>query len=254
MRFDDLGSLSAPNVSTPLPDINTFLAAANSPLYSSSSGSSSSMGPAADADSPTSVSGRVLSRLSSGGERLLEEALCLAQPPDNPMEDTQAGHLQTQLLALRRACAAPTASPSSAAAANPSNSSRTDSTSLQAPSLRGVANSSTEEAELVEQLEMAACQHCCAEGLGGGSMPRASVALARTRRRRILRLLRDTREARDALVASLRGGSAAQLLAQLSGTVAGLTCLDGVDGVEVCDVDGCVTVWSDTAQDDSESE
>lgn len=166
----------------------------------------------------------------------MEEALCLATAPDNPTEDSAPIELPRLDRRARIVSTSLTSNNSTLGRPAPA------ALRVNAPTPAHVPtnSSSTDEAEAIKQLEYAACQHCTAEAVGE-QMPRTSQVLARMRRRRILRLLCDTRETRDSLVATLKGSSAAQMLAQLSSTFANLTTLDGVD-VEVCDPDGCVTV------------
>jgi hypothetical protein len=283
-RYEDLESVPAPA----LPSLSTLLAAANSEHTPSLSALLHPFGPGIKQHAPALVSvgldhagwrdiqhgsagssqpGASPADLQDGSaaDNLMQEAFCLAAPPDNPAEDNgplQNSHLRQSLQrsTARPAAASeyPTSRSSSRAAGIGGNRTAVQSApavrftstgngtaSSTGPSSTAVARSSTGpgvSAESLEQLELAACQHNTVVTEGSmREMLNASDALARTRRRRLLRLLRSTREARDSLVTALQASSPAQVLAALNSSFAGLTSLDDIQ-VEVCDEQGCVLV------------
>jgi hypothetical protein len=284
-RYEDLDSLSAPA----LPSLSTLLSAANSE-HTSLSALLQPFGPGLHQQLPSLVtvglesagrtdiqygaagvaqSGVLASpvdlQVSGAADRVLEEAFCLAAPPDNPAEDNgplenyrlqqslqrstartaAASEYQTNSSSSRAGGIAGSRTAVQSAPAVRFTSSASGTASIAGTGSTAAARGSTARsisAKSLDQLELVACQHNTVVSEGSmRDMLSASEALARTRRRRLLRLLRNTREARDSLVTALQTSTPAQVLSALNSSFAGLSSLDNVH-VEVCDDQGCVLV------------
>lgn len=227
-RFEDLQSLSAPA----LPALDTLLTSAGS--------------------TPT-LTTQNNDIHSNSSERALQAAFCLATPPDNPADDnTILGQQPLASSARATATAAMTHSSSTSSNNNSSNSTQaarsTETTTPGAssgssrglpsrtPSSRNLLARGVEEAS---QLEVAACQHAAVDPSSSleEQLLRASGAVARLRRRKLLRLLRNTQDAGQDLLAALQQSDAGTLFSSIGSSFASLMSLEAA-GDDEDDYDG----------------
>lgn len=172
---------------------------------------------------------------SNSGERVLQEAFCLATPPDNPAEDN--GPLRQPLSSIGFTRSAASFSHSSSASSRSISSAgrvMRDAPSPGAGVLRRVPGRTPSNSDLArlaacaseggqaEQLPECAHAYAAAAGVNVEAV-QASEAVARKRRRKLLRLLRSTREARDNLVKQLQSSNAVKVLSSIGSSIAALT-------------------------------
>jgi hypothetical protein len=166
-----------------------------------------------------------MSRAGSAGERLVNEAFCLATPPDNPSETNRP---------LRQAPPS-TARLATSAVTSASRSSSGEGAGVRLGAARTQARAASGVLELEEllQLEGAAMtyQYACSRAISPHALYmrealQASAAVRRERRRVLMRLLRKSRAVTADGLSALQDSPPVQLLASIRASISTLASWD----------------------------
>lgn len=234
-RFGDIDALQAPAL-PPLEDLLTQQGAATHSTSAEITATTASGTPfAIAAVSSPAKAGPIgqqglsssFSRSGSASERIVNEAVCLATPPDNPAENNSPLRQPQPASSARPAATASRPSSSTGEQGAGAGSTLSERLSTARTTARLRSSMGLEAAEELLQLEGAAATYSqYAAMMHANEVLQASAAVRRQRRRALIKLLRKTRQDTAAGLSALQDSAPGQLLASISASIGTLGSWD----------------------------